>query len=170
MILKITGSVLIIFGCGFCGYTIGQNDRMKAKLLKQLIHILEFMQRELQYRMTPLPVLCRQASEAGNGPVQEFFLLLSEELEKQVSASVRDCVECILRKQSADTCLPVQQLRRLGADLGKFDLYGQLQGLQSLIEECEEKWKMLTLGQESRLRNYQTLSLCAGAAIAILFI
>ena len=65
-------------------------------------------------------------------------------MDKQDSSSVRDCVDRILGKRNTDACLPVQQLRRLGEDLGNFDLSGQLQGLHSLIAECEEKWKILT--------------------------
>ena len=61
-------------------------------------------------------------------------------------------------------------MRRLGASLGRFDLDGQLKGLESVRSDCREELKQLGLHRDERLRSYQTLGLCAGAALTILFI
>lgn len=170
MILKIIGSILIIFGCGVCGYIISQNERYEAKLLRQLIAVLDYMQRELQFRLTALPALCRQAALVSKGPIGDVFKYLSEELEKQDSSTVPQCMERALGRVSKSIPLPIEHLKQLGDDLGRFDLTGQLQGLQYLRAECHSKLKKQLNGQDNRLRNYQTLCLCAGAAIVILFI
>ena len=61
-------------------------------------------------------------------------------------------------------------LLELGKNLGNFDMAGQLQGLEYARTLCRENLEKLMHNKESRLRSYQTLGLCAGAAIAILFV
>jgi stage III sporulation protein AB len=61
-------------------------------------------------------------------------------------------------------------LSLLGESLGKFDLSGQLRGLEGIRSECHRRLDALSENQEVRLRSYKTLGLCAGAALVILFI
>ncbi len=62
-----------------------------------------------------------------------------------------------------------KRLLQLGRCLGRYDLQGQLQGLEAVQRGCEEALTALGRDREARLRSYQTLGLCAGAALAILF-
>ena len=60
---------------------------------------------------------------------------------------------------------------RTGTDqIGRFDLEGQLQGLESVRVYCRDQLDNLAKDRDVRLRSYQTLGLCAGAALAILFV
>jgi hypothetical protein len=54
--------------------------------------------------------------------------------------------------------------------LGIFDLPGQLKGLEEAQQVCQRALEQLEKGQAARLRSYQTLALCAGAALTILFL
>ena len=47
---------------------------------------------------------------------------------------------------------------------------GQLLGLEEQRRRCNAELEKLNAGKEDRLRSYQTLGLCAGAALVILFI
>ena len=60
--------------------------------------------------------------------------------------------------------------RQLGLRMGRFDLDGQLKGLESVRSDCRTQLKALEQNRDIRLQNYQTLGLCAGAALAILLI
>jgi hypothetical protein len=75
----------------------------------------------------------------------------------------------VIAKQSE---LP-EQLRkcmeRLGDSLGRFDLNGQIQGLGAVKKCAEFELEHLRKNQDVRLRSYQTLGLCAGAALVVLF-
>ena len=57
MILKVIGVILVIAGCGGVGFRIAANHRLEEKTLRQLIGILDYMECELQYRLTPLDLL-----------------------------------------------------------------------------------------------------------------
>ena len=63
-----------------------------------------------------------------------------------------------------------RNLRQLGMSLGRFDLEGQLQGLEAVRRQCRQDLAALEENSGQRLRNYQTLALCAGAGLAILFV
>lgn len=167
---KWMGAVLVVAGCGGFGFSIAASHRRKAKLLRQLIRALGYMECELQYRLTPLPELCRLTAKEVTGILRDVFLNLARELDWQISPDAGSCMSAAVRK-SPD--LPVnlkEHLLNLGHTLGKFDLEGQLQGLQAVRSACEEDLKLLDMDGENRLRSYQTLGLCAGTALAILFL
>lgn len=52
MIIKIFGSILVIAGCGGFGFKIAAARRKEEKTLRNLISALDFMECELQYRMS----------------------------------------------------------------------------------------------------------------------
>ena len=61
-------------------------------------------------------------------------------------------------------------LEELGQTLGRFDLPGQLKGLELSIRETERVLRIIREGAPQRRRSWQTLGLCVGAALAILFV
>ena len=60
--------------------------------------------------------------------------------------------------------------QQLGKSLGRFDLNGQLQGIEQVRAHCRRELSSLENGRDQRIRGYQTLGVCAGAALAILFV
>ena len=61
-------------------------------------------------------------------------------------------------------------LVQLGHTLGRFDLTGQLQGIQAVQKRCEDTLGNIRKHRDEQLRSYQTLGICAGAALAIILI
>ena len=167
---KWIGAVLIVAGCGGFGFSLSAEHRREEKSLRKLIALLDFMACELQYRMTPLPELCTAAAGEVSGPLRQVFLKLSEILEASVSEDVAGAMDDAL--QSAGE-LPVKtrdNLLVLGRSMGRFDLTGQLSALESVRAGCRRDLEGFTANRDIRLRNYQTLGLCAGAAMAIILI
>lgn len=167
---KWIGAFCIVFGCGSFGVSMASNHRKQEKLLRQLICVLGFMESELQYRLTPLPQLCHQAGREINGILREVFFCLSREMDWQCAPDVRSCMSSALKK-SHDLPGNIRRLlMQLGRTLGRYDLPGQLQGLQAIQAVCENELQKLGKDRDTRLRSYQTLGFCAGAAVAILFV
>ena len=167
--MRILGACCIAAGCTGFGFSMAAASRREEAELRRLIGALEYMSCELSYRMTPLPALCRGAAEESGGLVREFLLELARELEKQTAPEVRFCVWEVLQRLQLSGVLE-RQLRELGATLGRFDLPGQLRGLESALRSAEEALRAVRDGAPERRRSYQTLGLCAGAAMAILFL
>lgn len=168
--LKILGVILIVTGCGGFGFMLATTHNKEERSLRTLIRILDYMECELQYHMTPLPILCRQASAEGEGALKKAFYLLATTLEDQLSPDVDRCMQSALSDIKDMPRLSYAAMELLGKSLGRFDMEGQLKGLESVRQECRRNLNELMENRDVRLRNYQTLGLCAGAALAILLI
>lgn len=169
MTYKWIGAMLIIGACGGIGFSMAAAYRNEEKTLRQLISALDFIQCELQYRLTPLPELCRLVGTPGRGAVGKVMERLARELESQIAPDV----ECCMNAALASVDLPKRSgeaLRLLGTSLGRFDMEGQLRGLEAVRSNCRRELDLLAADKDHRLRGYQTLGLCAGAALAILFV
>lgn len=170
MNFKWIGAILVIAGCGGFGFSMAASHKKTEKMLRQLISALDFMECELQYRLTPLPELCRMAAKSITGQLRNMFLFLAEELERQISPDASCCMTAALAR-TVDLPQNVRQrLKELGASLGHFDLPGQLNGLDAVRSACRKELEEMETDRDARLRGYGTLGLCAGAALVILFI
>ncbi len=170
MTIKILGVILVMISCGGVGFKIAANYRQEEKALRQLVRILDFMECELQYRLTPLPILCRQAGAAFGEMPGQIFAELSAELDAQISPDIAQCMDTALNSVKSIPPITRKELELLGKSMGKFDLDGQMKGLEAVRQDSSRNLALLTENRENRLRSYQTLGLCAGAALAILFV
>ena len=170
MSLKWIGAVLIVGGCGGVGFLMAWNYHRELKALRQLLTVLEDMRCELESRMPPLPELLRSSVRRVSGGVQALLLQLAEELELQIQPDVSGCMESSLLHASKLPERIVGYMKDLGNSLGVFDLPGQLAGLESIRLNCLQDLQELEMHKEQRTRSYQTLGLCAGAALAVLLI
>lgn len=170
MTIKWIGALLVIMGCGGVGFTMAASYRREERSLRMLLRALEYMTCELQFRLTPLPELCRQAGRECGGPAGQVLTALSKELESQISPDVDSCMYAALSKLEGVPHSTAEALGLLGKCLGRFDLNGQLQGLEQVRAHCRRELTALESGRDQRIRGYQTLGVCAGAALAILFV
>lgn len=168
--LKWIGALLIIIGSGSVGFAMSAAHRREEHNLRQLISALDFMQCELQYRLTALPDLCRITAGQCSGSLRTVFQTLANELEDQISPDVFHCMNAALAKAPNIPKQTGEVLRILGRTLGRFNLDGQILGLENARHNCRTMLENLSMNRDVRLRSYQTLSLCTGAALAILFL
>lgn len=170
MTMKLIGAFLVIAGCGSFGFMLAAVHRREVLSLTSLLSAIEFMECEIQYRLTPLPDLCRLTAENCSGYLRKLFISLAEELDSQVSPDVAKCMRAAMLKYPDIPDTTKSAVQYLGSALGQFHLEGQLKGLASVKVQCRNDLQTLTNNQDIRIRNYQTLGLCAGAAMVILFI
>lgn len=167
---KWIGAVLIVAGCGSFGFSLSAEHRIQEIYLRKLIAVLDFMTCELRYRMTPLPELCAAAGKETGGMLAKLFTQLSSELEAANSVSVSFAMDTALKNSGDFPSKTRDNLILLGQSLGRFHLEGQLEGLEAVRVSCRRDLEELSHNRDMRLRNYQTLGLCAGAALAIVLI
>lgn len=170
MTVKICGAIFVILACSGFGFSLGAAYLKEVRALRNLIKAVNYMKSELQYRYTALPDLCTHAAQATDGCIRKFFLLLVSELESQVCPNTEQCVLNALAHQQDLPSHAREVVEQLGKTLGAFGLSGQLDGLLQIHTTCEEKLASLTRHQDIRVRSYQTLGVCAGAALAILLV
>jgi stage III sporulation protein AB len=170
MAYKWIGAVLIIASCSGCGFMIAAGKRREERLLYQLLEILQFMDAELQYRLTPLPELCRMAAGQTGGTLRSVFLNLYRELSWQKQPDAGSCMYAAIQRSDKIPSKIRRLLVMLGHTLGRYDLSGQLEGIQSVRKRCDVSLENIQKNRNERLRSYQTLGICAGTALAIILI
>ncbi len=170
MSIKWVGAILVVAGCGSVGFLMAHNVRRESAALKQLLGALSYMAAELECRMTPLPELCRKVCAQNDGCIGAFFRILAQELDGQIAPDAASCALAALAKCRRMPEKAGQALTELGKTLGELDLSGQLKGLEALRETCTRMYRELEENRTQRLRSYETLGLCAGAALAILLL
>ena len=168
--MKILGALMILIACGGAGFAVVAAYRNQERALQQFIRALDYMQSELQFRMTPLPALCGNASQVCTGCVRNVLQGLSSELDAQIIPNAAACMYAVLNKQLHLPKRLCECMMLLGDTLGCFDLSGQIQGLVSVKKQAEFELEQMRRNQGVRLRSYQTLGLCAGAALVVLFL
>lgn len=168
--MKLVGASLILLACGGTGFSMVTGYRRRENSLHQLIRALEYMECELEYRMTPLPVLCSNVAQMCTGRIQDILTGLSMELESQITPNATSCMYAVVSRTDDLPGVLQRCLLDLGDSLGRFDLSGQLQGLSSIRKKAEFELDKLRQNHDIRVRSYQTLGLCAGAALAVLLL
>lgn len=170
MIIRMLGAVCVISGCGGFGILIARNVRKEISTLRQFARALEFMEYELNYRMTPLPQLCRRVASVSVGCVQRIFQCIADELEHRNQHDVASCISIAMKKCPDTPKLTADQFLELGLSLGEFDLEGQIKSIQAVRTANDRLLNELYTEHKDKLRSYKTLGLCAGLALVILFI
>lgn len=170
MTLKMIGAVLTLTASGGIGLSMAAAHRREERGLESLIKAVNFMEWELQFRLTPLPGLCRTAAEETGGELGQVLSDLAEELDRQVAPNASACMDAVIQKSSNLPRNMAENLTNLGQCLGRFDLQGQLKGLETVRSSCLHQLATLQNNRQQRLRGYRTLGFCAGAALVILFI
>ncbi len=164
------GAILIVTGCGGYGFAIAAGKRKEEKILCQLIQVLQLMESELQYRLSSLPDLSRMAAGETTGILRVVFMNLYRELTWQKLPDAGSCMSAAIQRTGELPGRIRRLLVQLGQTLGRFDLDGQLQGIRSVRKRCEEVLESIRKNRDDRLRSYQTLGICAGAALAIILL
>lgn len=170
MTLKVVGAILIILTCGGFGYYLAWQYLKEEKSLQEMMQVLEYMECDLQYHLTPLPVLLLKCSKQTNGSISCVLRSLAMELERQIAPDVDYCMQVAISNVKELPILTIKVLKYLGKQLGKFDLNGQIHCIAGVKRACCRYIDMLNSEKQTRLHRYKTLGLCAGAGLVILFI
>ena len=96
MSIRFLGAILIIAVCGGFGFRLAAAHRTDLLYLRNLVSVLDYMECELNYRLTPLPKLCRQAAGEHPKTIGPFFMQLADTLDSQICADVSVCVAAVL--------------------------------------------------------------------------
>ena len=170
MDLKLFGALLIIAASGAVGYCVVSSYHRQERVLRDMLRMIDYMECELEYRLTPLPQLCRQAAGECSGDLGRVLIHFADELDAQVCPDTERCMQAAVLKSGKMTATTAECVLELGRSVGRFDLHGQLKGLSALRNICERKLSALENNKDARLQSYQALGICAGAAIAVLLI
>lgn len=170
MLFKILGAFTVICVCGGCGLALAHEERTDILQLQNTLQVLNYMECELQYHATPLPELLRLCADESGGAVSEVFRDFASSLSLYKYSSAAECMRDILQKNRSIPKYTKMVLIQLGAQLGHFDLSGQVQHLTTVKELCSSILVKLCNEKRLHIRHYKTIGLSVGAALVILLI
>ena len=110
------------------------------------------------------------AAGESKGLLRLVFLNLFRELNCRKLPDAGSCMYAAISRSGEMSSKIRRLLVMLGNTLGRYDLTGQLEGIQSVRKRCEDSLEQIRRNRNERLRSYQTLGICAGAALAIILI
>jgi len=169
--IRILGALLVIGGAAAVGFSAVRGLNKRVRTLRAFLAALELMERELSFRLTPMPELLDELSVRMPEPVRTFFTTCRAGLE---TLGERDLGQ-LWRVGLEDAQLGLQReelalLEELGDVLGRFDSEGQqaaLTRVRTQLEHC------LCGAQENRAKQskmYGALGLSAGALLVIMLV
>ena len=170
MIGKWIGAICIFTACASVGFSIGFKQIREIKMLEQWIRISHRMEKEIGYYGRSIPDLFRMISYEEKGELAQVFLRTAIEMENQIHPDASRCMSIAIAKTEGLPSSILELLDFLGNELGKYNLDEQLKGIAQISEIAVERRNLLCKDRVKRMRGYQTLGLCAGAALVILFI
>lgn len=168
--LKWLGVLLIVGGCGGCGFSMAAEFRREEGSLRQMQNALEILQCEIQCRLTPLPEICGILTRACTGAVGEFFSALQQELDLPDAGEFHVCAGAAVSRVPTLPQACREILLELCATLGRYDTEGQMRSIAAAKEKTQRKLEEIMEGQAGRLKSYKALGICGGAALAILLL
>lgn len=170
MPFKWIGSVLIIGSSILFGANQTIRQSTEIRLLSAFSRIINDMIRELTYHLTPLPELISISTKLSPPVIRNVFSLLIEHLNQQILPDAESCMNAALREFD----IPYDHLQKVlllfASSIGRFDLDGQIKGLELTNEQCNQEIQSMKSNQTERARSTRVLCLCAAVALVILLI
>ena len=149
--LKLIGALLLAGGAGALGCSAAAQLSRRVAVLRALLGALEGMEREIAFRLTPMPELLERAAAESPPPVCTLFArcrtLLDELGERSMAELWREALEQVPLGLDG----PGEALAHTRAELSR------------ALEQARE-------AREKQGRMYQVLGITAGAFLVILLL
>lgn len=169
--IRLIGALLLAGGASLMGFLAAGQLESRVKSLRAMLGALELLERELSFRLTPMPALMSTLAERTPPPVNQFFSQCLEGMAKLGEKTLAD-----LWNESLDT-VPMdfgagekQTLRELGNVLGRYDGEGQCESLALARAQLEQCLVTATDERERMGRVYRMLGLTGGTLMVILLL
>lgn len=171
--IKLLGSLMVVFACTGLGLMAGERKKDRRKQLKELLLHIKVLYGEIEYGRTALPEVLEIVAERNQGDMTDFFRRVSLELTQMQGETFSKVWKRCMDTELAGTCLDRKDrllLEGLGDNLGFLDQKMQLttlthymMSLETAIEEAENEVK-------EKVKLYNLLGLLGGLFIMIVML
>ena len=171
--LKIMGTVLVIFACSALGYKKSAGISERLFLLREIEKTLLFLMGEITYRKETLP----EAMLRVSGKVQEPLCCFLEETAKMAQKYQGERFACIFRENAEKylkewnvTQKDFEEFVQLGEYLGYLYMDVQKNTLEWYLQQLKTEIDALTEEMPVKKKLYQSLGVLSGIFLAILLL
>ena len=162
---------MLMVGCGGLGLSAVNRLDRRVRDLRELSAGLEILQRELGWRLSPLPNALEAAAEGTHERAAGFFKFCAQGSRQLAGASFRTLwsrglEQCPLRLSREDRAL----LEQLGPVLGRYDGESQRQAVENVLTGLSRQRVQAEDDRRRLGRVYGVLGVTAGLFLAIVLI
>ena len=169
--IRLLGAALLILGCGGLGMSAMNRLDSRVRDLRELSAGLEILQRELGWRLSPLPDALEAAAGGTHERAAGFFAFCARGSRQLAGTSFRTLwsrglEQCPLRLSREDRAL----LEQLGTVLGRYDGDSQRQAVENVLTGLDRQRAQAEDDRRRLGRVYGVLGLTAGLFLALVLI
>ena len=169
--IKLMGAVLL--AAGFGGIGLGAVGRLDGRVrdLRELSAGLETLQRELCWRLMPLPGALKGAAGETRGRAAHFFDQCAQDILTLDGRTFQDVwraalEDCPLQIDRGDRTV----LEHLGPVLGRYDADSQRQAIGDAVADLARRQIQAVEDRRRLGRVYSVLGITAGVFLVILLV
>jgi stage III sporulation protein AB len=173
MLLKITGSIIVVLSCSFIGFVLSQDLKKRPGQLRELQGLLQMFENQITYLSDIIVEAFERISRAGRCEMCVFFSRTAEILKKDGSCGAPGAWERAVRECIRATSLSKEDeeiLHAFGRSLGNTDLEGQVKNIRLTLSQLKAQEEKAEENRDRNERMYKSLGLLGGAAIVILLL
>ena len=169
--IRLLGAVMLTMGCGSLGLSVVNRLDGRVRDLRELSAGLEILQRELGWRLAPLPEALEAAAGGTHGRTAEFFSFCAQGAKQLAGVPFRTLwsrglERSSLRLSREDRAL----LEQLGPVLGRYDGDSQRQAVESVLAGLSRQRAQAEDDRRRLGRVYGVLGLTAGLFLTLVLI
>ena len=169
--IRFLGAALWILGCGGLGLSAVNRLDGRVRDLRELSAGLEILQRELGWRLSPLPEALEAAAVGTHEQAARFFAFCAQGAGQLAGDPFRTLwsrglEQCPLRLGREDRAL----LEQLGPILGRYDGDSQRQAVENVLAGLGRQQAQAEDDRRRLGRVYGVLGLTAGLFLALVLI
>lgn len=169
--IRLVGAVLLTVGSATLGFGAVNHLEGRVHDLRELMAGVETLQRELGWRLAPLPEALSRAAKGTNGRPSQFFKLCAQSAAHLNGRTFQQIwQEGVEASQMRLEREDLEVLEQLGLVLGRYDGDSQQRALEVTGTRLEQQ-RTNAAEQRARLgRVYSMLGITAGLFLVILLI
>lgn len=171
--LKAIGALLILAGCGYLGFKLGDQYRQRTEILRYLQNGFNLLETEISYSSTPLPLALTRIAEKIKGDGRIPFAQAAELLKRKQGLTAAEAWEEGVRCLATKFPLSREEISILvlfGHGLGCSAREEQMKNIALAREQLRMVEKSAEEARRKNQRMWQYMGLCTGGVIVLVLI
>lgn len=173
MVLKLAGSLLVLFAGAALGFRQAARYAARPRQLRQFIGCVASLKAQTSYAAAPLAEGLRGCCTGAERPVAAFFSAAAAQLEASCITTPREAFAAALAQGEASLALAVEDralLFLLAANLGNTDRVEQRDYLTMVEKRLEILAQEAAEARDRNCRMYRCLGICGGLFVVLVLI
>lgn len=171
MLIKVVGTAFILLSCGFTGFLLTAGVNEKYKQLEDIILMIEYFMTEINYGYTPVAEMLAELESRKSFSLKEFISVCAESFK--AGTPLASAWQNAVFSEKSGLLIDGEDkahLAVIGDFIGasyKADQLRRLEGAKAVFEQSKNSF---LVKKEKLCRLYPSLSVLAGAALAVIIV